>query len=344
METRTLTKKTVSIYFAIAFVLNKAFTVIGNYIVFYLYDLKYDVLEGTGIASYYSDALMSVATFVINILTIAMLIILGNKLTGNKIRTILFVGCYYFGTAFASLFSSFITNVFQYLMIHFISASTGSTIINIGMFLTLIPAIYASYMAFTALEGVNEKVPAHPMTISLSQARTRYIISFLVTSVISGSIVSVPSFLIALINPDAYTFASYALNFLVYLVQWLSVVISFAVVYIIGYKSTKSHFGAISFYLPASALSVPVTALIGSASGIITRFLNYANQMKMLEAEAESDSLMMIAGNFPVVTVITLITGFVTVAVGFVISFKAFELFYTNTVQGTARYTVQENV
>lgn len=333
MENRTLTKKTVAIYFAVAVALNKAFTLIGNYIVFGLFDTVYEELEGSALSGYYSTLLSSIATLVINILTIGALIILGNKLTKNKIRTILFVGCYYFGAAVAGLFSSFVTNICQYLMIHFIPASTGSTIINICMFIILIPAIYASYMAFTALEGVNEKIPAHPMTISLSQARVRYVISFVVAGLIGGGIVSVPNLLMALINPDSGTFLSYALIFFGYFAKWLTVVIGFAVVYLIGYKSTKSHFGAISFYLPADALAVPVTTLIGNISMVIIAILNYTNQVKILESESEFSILSMLTGDSQAATVVAAVASVITAVAGFAISFKALGLFYTNNIQ-----------
>jgi len=328
MENRTLSKKTVAICFAATFLLNKVLSGISNVIVMSRYDGIFEDMADSAIASYYSSALMSVANLLINIVTIAAIIFVGKKLTGNKIGTIRFLGCYYFGAAVGTLFSSLISNVFQYLMAFFIPASTGSTIITVSSIFCLVPAILAAYMAFTAFEGLNDRIPSHPVNISLSKARITFIITFIISAVVSGAVSSLPNLLIALINPEPDTFVSDALIFSGYLAKWLANVIVFAVVYIAGYRMAKSHFGAISFYIPANALSVPVIGIISGISSIIVSFLRYSNQLKIAEAAKDDQMLAMVANNSTAMSVIAIAGTVISAVVGFIISYKALSLFY----------------
>ncbi len=333
MENRTLTKKTAAIYFAVIFLLNKILSAISNVIVMSRFDGFYENMSDSAYASYYSSALMSVGSFIVNIITIASIIIVVKKLTGNKIGTVRFLGCYYFGSAFGGLFSSLVNNVFQYLMRFVISPTTGSTIITVSSILCLVPAILAASMAFTAFEGLNDRIPSHPVNISLSKARITFIITFIISAVVSGVVSSLPSLLMALINPEPDTFVSDALIFSGYLAKWLANVIVFAVVYIAGYRMAKSHFGAISFYIPASALSVPVTGIISGISSIIVSFLRYSNQLKIAEAAKDDQMLAMLANNSTAMSVIAIAGTVISAVVGFIISYKALSMFYTNKAE-----------
>lgn len=328
MENRTLTKKTAAIYFAVIFLLNKILSAISNVIVMSRFDGFYENMSDYAYASYYSSALTSVGSFIVNIITIASIIIAGKKLTGSKTGTIRFLGCYYFGAAVGTLFSSLVSNVFQYLTTYFISPITGSTIITISSILCLVPAILAASMAFTAFEGLNDKIPSHPVNISLSKARITFIITFIISAVVSGVVGSLPSLLMALINPEPDTFVSDALIFSGYLAKWLANVIVFAVVYIAGYRMAKSHYGAISFYIPASALSVPVTGIISGISSIIVSFLRYSNQLKIAEAAKDDQMLAMMANNSTAMSVIAIAGTVISAVVGFIISYKALSMFY----------------
>lgn len=328
MENRTLSKKTVAICFAAIFLLNKILSAISDVIVMSRYDAIFEDMTDSAIASYYSTALMSVANLLINIVTIAAIIIVGRKLTGNKIGTIRFLGCYYFGAAVGTLFSSLISNVFQYLMAFFIPASTGSTIITVSSIFCLVPAVIAAYMAFAILEGLNDRIPAHPLNVSLSKARIIFIITFIVLAVVGGVVGSLPSYLRAFINPEPGTFVSDALVFSGYLAKWFANVIPFAVVYIAGYRMAKSHYGAISFYIPANALSVPVTGIISGISSIIVSFLRYSNQLKIAEAAKDDQTLAMMANNSTAMSVIAIAGTVISAVVGFIISYKALSMFY----------------
>ena len=328
MENKTLSKKTVAICFAAIFLLNKVLSGISDVIVMSRYDGIFEDMADSAIASYYSSALMSVANLLINIVTIAAIIFVGKKLTGNKIGTIRFLGCYYFGAAVGTLFSSLVSNVFQYLTTYFISPTTGTTIIYISNIISLVPAVFAAYMAFTALEGINEKIPSHPLNVPLSKVRINFIVTFIISVVVSSCVSSVPVYLRGLINPDPDTFVSDALLFAGYLAKWLSNVIVFAVVYIAGYRMAKSHYGAISFYIPASALSVPVTGIISGISSIIVSFLRYSNQLKIAEAAKDDQMLAMMANNSTVMSVIAIAGTVISAAVGFIVCYMALSLFY----------------
>lgn len=326
MENRTLTKKTAAIYFAVIFLLNKILSAISNVIVMSRYDGIFEDMADSAIASYYSSALMSVANLLINIVTIAAIIIAGKKLTGNKIGTIRFLGCYYFGAAVGTLFSSLISNVFQYLMRFVISPTTGSTIITVSSILCLVPAILAAYMAFTAFEGLNDKITAHPLNVSLSKARIIFIVTFILTLVVSSAVGTLPNYLMALIMPESGSFASNALIFSGYLAKWLTNVIAFAIVYIAGYITTKSHYGAINFYLPANAFSVPVTAVIGNISSVIVTALKYSDMLKVVEnGGADYLSSTMYSGYIGYISMASTV---LTLVVSFAICFKAFSMFY----------------
>lgn len=328
MENRTLTKKTAAIYFAVIFLLNKVLSGISDVIAMSRYDAIFEDMADSAIASYYSSALMSVANLLINIVTIAAIIIAGKKLTGSKTGTIRFLGCYYFGAAVGTLFSSLISNVFQYLMAFFIPASTGSTIITVSSIFCLVPAVIAAYMAFAILEGLNDRIPAHPLNISLSKARITFIITFVISAVVSAVVGSLPSYLRAFINPEYGTFVSDALVFSGYLAKWLANVIAFAVVYIAGYRMAKSHYGAISFYIPARALSVPVTGIISGISSIIVSFLRYSNQLKIAEAAKDDQMLAMMANKSTAMSAIAIAGTVISSVVGFIISYKALSMFY----------------
>ena len=328
MENRTLTKKTAAIYFAVIFLLNKILSAISDVIVMFRFDGIFEDMADSAIASYYSSTLTSVVNFLVNIITIVLIIVVGKKLTGNKIGTIQFFGCYYFGSAVGTLFSSLISNVFQYLMAFFIPASTGSTIITVSSILCLVPAVIAAYMAFAILEGLNDKIPAHPLNVALSKARITFVITFIISAVVSGVVSSLPSLLRAFINPELGTFVSDALIFSGYLAKWLANVIVFAVVYIAGYRMAKSHYGAISFYIPASALSVPVTGIISGISSIIVSFLRYSNQLKIAEAAKDDRMLAMMTNNSTAMSVVVTVGTVISAVAGFVISYKALSLFY----------------
>lgn len=326
MENRTLTKKTAAIYFAVIFLLNKILSAISDVIVMSRYDGIFEDMADSAIASYYRPALMSVANLLINIVTIAAIIIAGKKLTGNKIGTIRFLGCYYFGAAVGTLFSSLVNNVFQYLMRFVISPTTGSTIITVSSILCLVPAILAASMAFTAFEGLNDKIPAHPLNVSLSKARIIFIVTFILTLVVSSAVGTLPNYLMALIMPESGSFASKALIFSGYLAKWLTNVIAFAIVYIAGYITTKSHYGAINFYLPASAFSVPVTAVIGNISSVIVTALKYSDMLKVVEnGGADYLSSTMYSRYIGYVSMVSTV---LTLVVSFAICFKAFSMFY----------------
>ncbi|MBR3816544.1 MAG: hypothetical protein IKJ27_07450 [Clostridia bacterium] len=333
MENRTLTKKTVAICFAAIFLLNKILSAISDVIAISRFDGFYENMTDYALASYYSSAFTSVGSFIVNIITIASIIIAGKKLTGSKTGTIRFLGCYYFGAAVGTLFSSLISNVFQYLMAFFIPASTGSTIIIVSGFLCLVPAILAASMAFTAFEGLNDRIPAHPLNVALSKARITFIITFIISAVVSGVVGSLPSYLRTFINPELGTFVSDALIFSGYLAKWLANVIVFAVVYIAGYRMAKSHYGAISFYIPASALSVPVTGIISGISSIIVSFLRYSNQLKIAEAAKDDQTLAMMANNSTAMSVIAIAGTVISAVIGFIISYKALSMFYTNKAE-----------
>lgn len=335
MENKTLSKKTVAICFAAIFLLSRILTGICNVVALSQYDSIFENMSDSALASYHSTALMSVGSFIINIIIIISIIIVGKKLTGSKTGTIRFLGSYYFGAAVGTLFSSLVSNVFQYLTTYFISPTTGSKIITISSVLSLVPAVFAAYIAFTALEGINDKIPAHPLNVSLSKARIIFIITFIVLAVVSGVVSSLPSLLMALINPEPDTFVSNALIFSGYLAKWITNVIVFAVVYIAGYRMAKSHFGAISFYIPANALSVPVTGIISGITSIIVSFLRYSDHLKIAEAVNDDMKYEILSGNTTVMTVIATAGTVISAVVGFIVCYKAFSLFYTNKAENT---------
>ena len=132
--------------------------------------------------------------------------------------------------------------------------------------------------------------------------------------------------MLALIYPETGSFASDALIFSGYLAQWLANVIAFAVVYIAGYITTKSHYGAINFYLPASAFSVPVTAVIGNISSVIVNALKYSDMLKAVEnGGADYISSTMYSSYIGYVSIVSTV---LTLVVSFAICFKAFSMFY----------------
>ena len=327
MENRTLTKKAIVIWYAAIFISGRILSGLFNAVIMSLLAGFYQNTSDVTLYSYYSSIFTSVESFLVNIITIVLIIVIGKKLTGNKIGTVQFFGCYYFGSAVGTLFSSLVSNIVKYLAVDGkIFGDTYSTILTVNGILWLIPSILASYMAFTAFEGINDKIPAHPVNVPLSKARIAFIITFIVSVVAASGVESLPNYLLALINPESGSFASDALIFSGYLAKWLSNVIAFAVVYIAGYRMAKSHYGAISFYIPASALSVPVTAVIGNISSVIVNALKYSDMLKAVEnGGADHLSSTMYYSYTGYVSIVSTV---LTIVVSFVISFKALSLFY----------------
>lgn len=329
MENRTLTKKAIVIWYAAIFISGRILSGLFNTVIVSHLAGFYQNTIDVNLYSYYSSVFTSVGNFLVNIITIVLIIVIGKKLTGNKIGTVQFFGCYYFGSVLETLFSSFVSNIVKYLAADgMIFGDTYSTILTVNGILWIIPSIFAAYMAFTAFEGINDKIPVHPVNVSLSKAKIIFIITFIVSAVAASGVESLPNYLLALIYPEAGSFASDALIFSGYLAKWLSNVIAFAIVYIAGYITTKSHYGAINFYLPATAFSVPVTAVIGNISSIIVSFLKYSEQLKIAEMVNDDLKLEMMSGNSTVMTVIAISGTVISSVVGFIISYKALSLFY----------------
>ncbi len=327
MENNTISKKSIAISFAALFLLGRILSGLFNAVIMSQLAGFYENTIDATLYSYYSSTLTSVANFLVNIITIVLIIVVGKKLTGNKIGTIQFFGCYYFGSAVGTLFSSLISNMVKYLAADgMILGDTYSTMITVNGILWLVPSILASYMAFTAFEGLNDRIPVHPVNVSLSKARIIFIITFIVSIVAASGVKSLPNYLLALIYPETGSFASDALIFSGYLAQWLANVIAFAVVYIAGYITTKSHYGAINFYLPASAFSVPVTAVIGNISSVIVNALKYSDMLKAVEnGGADYLSSTMYSSYIGYVSIVSTV---LTLVVSFAICFKAFSMFY----------------
>ena len=326
MKNVTLTKnKRIAIFLATAFVLNKALAFIGHYIAFTLSNMRYDELEESTLLSSFSNTLMNASTLAVNLITAALLIFLGKKLTENKTGAVLFLGCYYFGSAAGGLLSSFVSSLFKTAVTVGISASVSSAIINISSFVSIFPAFFVAYMAFTAFMGTNPKLPATPSTVSLKKARKAFIIVTVLLTVIGGTITTLPNLLLALINPESGSFIAEALVYMGYFAAWFSSLISFAAFYLTGYKITKSHFGAISFYILANAISVPVTAILGNITSIAMNI----SQHIILESGAGSGlpSVLPYA-----MSAVTSVTGILSVIIGFIISYKALSLFFTDEV------------
>lgn len=329
MENNTMSKKSIAISFTALFLLGRILSGLFNAVIMSQLAGFYENTIDAALYSYYSSTLTSVANFLVNIITIVLIIVVGKKLTGNKIGTIQFFGCYYFGSAVGTLFSSLVSNIVIYLAADgMILGDTYSTIITVSSILWLVPSILASYMTFTALEGLNDRIPAHSVNVSLSKARITFIIAFIVSAVVSSVVGSLPDYLRAFINPEPDTFASDALIFSGYLAKWLTNVIAFVVVYIAGYRMAKSHYGAISFYIPASALSVPVTGIISGILSIIVIFLKYSEQLKIAEVVNDDLKFEMMSDNSTVMSVIAIAGTVISAVVGFVISYKALSLFY----------------
>ncbi len=327
MENNTISKKSIAISFAALFLLGRILSGLFNAVIMSLLAGIYENTIDATLYSYYSSTLMSVANFLVNIITIVLIIVIGKKLTGNKIGTVQFFGCYYFGSAVGTLFSSLVSNIVKYLAADgMIFGDTYSTILTVNGILWIIPSTFAAYMAFTAFEGINDKIPVHPVNVSLSKARIIFIITFIVSVVAASGVESLPNYLLALIYPESGSFASDALVFSGYLAKWLANVIAFAVVYIAGYRMAKSHYGAISFYIPASALSVPVTAVIGNISSVIVNALKYSDMLKVVEnggADYLSSTM-----NLRFISIVSMASTVLTIVVSFVICFKALSLFY----------------
>lgn len=199
-----------------------------------------------------------------------VLIFLGSyTFTKDKRKTVVFAGSIYFAKKAAGLITSLISAVATSLMSYttLLTASARTAIIMAGNIIALPVMIALAYFVFTAFEGVNTKFDGRSLANSemlLSQARKRYFVAYVISMVIAGVMTSGPSFVMAyltsygIIDNDGY---NALFTVIAQLVNWLSGVIGFAVIYCIGYKPYKNHINGMSF--------ISISGITGAVSGVI---------------------------------------------------------------------------
>lgn len=189
--------------------------------------------------------------------------------TKDKRKTVVFAGSVYFAKKAAGLITSLIGVVATSLMSYttLLTASARTAIIMAGNIIALPVMIALAYFVFTAFEGVNTKFDGRSLANSemlLPQARKRYFVAYVISMVIAGVMTSGPSFVMAyltsygIIENDGY---NALFTVIAQLVNWLSGVIGFAVIYCIGYKPYKNHIDGMSF--------ISISGITGAVSGVI---------------------------------------------------------------------------
>ncbi len=244
------------------------------------------------------DIVSSVASLCITAITIVLTFLMGYILTKDKKKTVIFAGSAYFGKSVAGLLESLISAVaYSLSYAGKIGASDMSAVIFIADILIIPLIIAAAHFAFTAFEGINEKLEGSldSSEMLLSRAKKRLVVAYLIGAVVSGVMTSAPSLIFALIDIDMEY--SFIVAIISRIVTWISTVASFAIVYSAGYKPYKSHRDAMAF---AGALGVS-NAISGFIAAVVMLPLNIFTE-SAIKAE-----------NYQITTLLTSVTGVVSV-------------------------------
>lgn len=251
--------------------------------------------EGSDYERY--NIISRVISLCITAVTIVLTFLMGYLLTKDKKKTVIFAGSVYFGRKAVGLFESLISAVaYSLSYAGKIGASDMSTVVFIADILIIPLIIAAAYFAFTAFEGINEKLEGSldSSEMLLSRAKKRLIAAYLIGAAVAGVMSSAPSLVFTLIDVDMEY--SYIIAVISRIVAWVGTAASFAIDYFAGYKPYKSHRDAMAF--------VGALGISNAISGFVTAVV-------MLPLNIFTDSAVN-SENYQIVTLLASVTGVVS--------------------------------
>lgn len=274
MNETTLTKNKVALYMAIPLALRGIIELVRGLIYNGLSEGFVD-FQQTKQLNLIGNA-MNLGTVLI---TAALMVLFGYLLTKDKRKTVIFTASAFFGIHAASLIASLVQTIITVILDFTANAGSvaASWIIDVVSLLVIIAQVAFATIAFTAIEGINEKFSNTDCSMTLSQARKRYIISYIVAYAVSYVLVNGPVYIRAWLNIG---FDSVQMNNIysaaITVLNWISTVLSFVIVYAFGYKASKNHTDGIKLYSArafASFLTSIFSAIINTVATALVLFI-----------------------------------------------------------------------
>ena len=336
MENTADYKKKILVFTSIAMIIKYVLYLAENFISFKFFSLDSEALPEEIFASQNWSGVSSLA---VSLITFTLFFFVGKALTKDKMKAIVYTATSYFGCAVAGILPDFISAVYKVLIN--ITAPQSVAILNTVAKPVSVPLeIFLAYTAFTALEGINEKLGSKGIgsfKTTAKQARKNYIIYFILSIVITSVLSSAPAYISAFSGGDfnmttAFSVVSQALLF-------LSSALPVVVLYLIGFKPQRSHPEAMAFSSVVFFANI-VSNLIFVLP--ITTVVNYVvNTLKIdaMEIEAYQQISLMATVSGVIISVLSVLG----MVVSFVIAFRLFGRFFAKTVTTEPEELLQEN-
>lgn len=336
MENTADYKKKILVFTSIAMIIKYVLYLAENFVSFKFFSLDSEALPEEIFAS---QNWSGVSRLAVSLITFALFFFVGKALTKDKMKAIVYTATSYFGFAVAGILPDFISAVYKVLIN--ITAPQSVAILNTVAKPVSVPLeIFFAYTAFTALEGINEKLGSKGIgsfKTTAKQARKNYIIYFILSIVITSVLSSAPAYISAFSGGDfnmttAFSVVSQALLF-------LSSALPVVVLYLIGFKPQRSHPEAMAFSSVVFFANI-VSNLIFVLP--ITTVVNYVvNTLKIdaMEIEAYQQISLMATVSGVIISVLSVL-GMVA---SFVIAFRLFGRFFAKAVTAEPEEFVQAN-
>lgn len=336
MENTADYKKKILVFTSIAMIIKYILYLAENLISFKFFSVGSEASPNEIFASQNWSGVISLA---VSLIIFALFFFIGKALTKDKMKALIYTATAYFGYTVAGILPDFTSAVYKVLI--GITAPQSAVILNMVAKSISVPLeIFLAYTAFTALEGINEKLGSKGIgsfETTAKQAKKGYIIYVILSIVVTSVLTSVPGFIFAFSDDSFYmtTFFSAVSQALLFLSSALPMVI----LYLIGFKPQRSHPEAMAFS--------SVAFFANTVSNIIfvlptTTVANYvANNLRIdaMEMEAYQQISLMATVSSVIITVLSILG----IVISFVIAFRLFDRFFAKIVTAEHEELVQAN-
>ena len=218
MENTADYKKKILVFTSIAMIIKYLLYLAENFVSFKFFALDSEALPEEIFAS---QNWSGVSRLAVSLITFAMFFFIGKALTKDKMKALIYTAAAYFGCTVAGILPDFISAVSKVIIN--ITAPQSAAILNMVAKIISVPLeIFLAYTAFTALEGINEKLGSKGIgsfETTAKQAKKGYIIYLILSIVVTSVLTSVPGFISAFSGDSfnmttAFSVISQALIFL----------------------------------------------------------------------------------------------------------------------------------
>lgn len=200
-----------------------------------------------------SQFLFYLPKIILAVVMLSLFFMLGKKLTKDNRKAVLFMGAIYFGAEIVNIFTVYLTVARDLLpALGYFTETTVLILTSVIPVITIPLTALAANFAFTAFEGLHPKLSGNRLDnsqMSLSRAKSRYVGYELIGGFVVGLISSIPLFIAGFLMADNFTSDNNEtlLENIVLISGTFAGTMSFAVMYLAGYKPYKNHIDGIAF-------------------------------------------------------------------------------------------------